>query len=124
MAGSHLRLSVPILRVRSVRESEAFYCGLLGFTRNWEHQHEPGRPRVVSLSRGEATLFLTEHDECTAGALVYCYVDGVDALAAEIRTAGGTLDWGPRDQPWGMRECQVRDCDGNRLRFGQRLTSA
>jgi catechol 2,3-dioxygenase-like lactoylglutathione lyase family enzyme len=116
----HLKLSVPFLRVRDVRTAEAFYCGLLGFTRNWEHQLRPGFPRVVSVSRDGITLFLTEHPECASGGLVYCYVEGLNDLAAEIVASGGTLDWGPRDQPWGMRECQVTDPDGNQVRFGQR----
>jgi catechol 2,3-dioxygenase-like lactoylglutathione lyase family enzyme len=116
----HLKLSVPFLRVRDVRAAEAFYCGVLGFVRNWEHQFDTGAPRVVSISRGGLTLFLTEDPECSSGALVYCYLDGIDEFVHEIIASGGVPDWGPRDQPWGMRECQVSDPDGNQLRFGQR----
>jgi catechol 2,3-dioxygenase-like lactoylglutathione lyase family enzyme len=111
--------SVPVLQISNAERSCEFYCGKLGFRKNWEHQFEPGFPWFVSLSRGPITLFLTEHPESAAGALVYLYVDDVDALAQEFRAHGGVIVYGPTSQPWGMREIQLHDPDGNRLRFGQ-----
>lgn len=112
---------VPFLRVADARRSVGLYCERLGFRKNWEHQLASGYPLVVSLSRGAATVFLTEHPECTAGALVYFYVADVDDLAGELGATGITVEWGPIDQPWGLREIQVQDLDGNRLRFGAEI---
>lgn len=116
---ANLLSSVPVLQVSSATRSCEFYCGQLGFRKNWEHQFEPGLPWFVSLSRGAVTLFLTEHPESAAGALVYLHADDVDALAQELQAGGVVIEQGPISQPWGMREMQLKDPDGNRLRFGQ-----
>lgn len=110
---------IPILRISSAERSCEFYCGKLGFRKNWEHRFEPGLPWFVSISRGSVTLFLTEPPESAAGALVYLYVADVDALCREFQSRGVVLEQEPVDQPWGLREMQLRDPDGNRLRFGQ-----
>ena len=110
---------VPVLRVADARRSCDFYCGALGFRKLWEHQREAGLPLLVSVERGGARLFLTEHPETETGALVYLYASDVDALAHELRERGVAIDDGPADRPWGMREMHVRDPDGNQLRFGR-----
>lgn len=117
----NLRTSVPVLQISNAQRSCEFYCGKLGFQKDWEHQFEPGFPWFVSVSRGDVTLFLTEHPESAAGALVYLTVDDVDALADEFRANHAVLEQGPTSQPWGMRELQLKDPDGNRLRIGQDL---
>jgi catechol 2,3-dioxygenase-like lactoylglutathione lyase family enzyme len=113
---------VPVLQVADARKSCDFYCKVLGFKKNWEHQFGPGFPLFVSVSRGPTTVFLTEHPESSLGALVYFYVNEVDSLSREFQTNGAVLDLGPIDQPWGVREIHLRDPDGNRLRFGESLT--
>jgi catechol 2,3-dioxygenase-like lactoylglutathione lyase family enzyme len=115
---------VPFLQVSDARRSAEFYCDRLGFEREWEHQLEPGLPRVIALRLGAIRLFLTEHPESAAGALVYVYVADADERARAAVRAGAALEWGPVDQPWHMRELQVRDPDGNKLRFGQQLAEA
>lgn len=47
---------------------------------------------------------------------MYCWVDDVDAVAAEL---GAEIE----DQPWG-REIKVIDPDGNRLRIATRSGTA
>jgi len=108
---------IPILRVADAVRSRGFYLGVLEFEEEWEDQFDLWMPRVVALRRGDARLFLTEHDACPPGALVYVVVDDVDRLHARIAAAGLAARWGPGDQPWGMRELEVRDPDGNTLRF-------
>jgi len=44
-------------------------------------------------------------------------VEDVDALHAELKTRGVTIDLEPTDQSWGNREMYVRDPDGNSIRF-------
>lgn len=116
---SNLHRAIPVLQITDAERSCAFYCDQLGFKKDWEHQFEPGFPRFVSVTRGNITLFLTEHPESAAGALIYLVVDDASALAHEFKANNAVLEQEPLSQPWGMREFQIKDPDGNRLRFGQ-----
>lgn len=109
---------VPFLQVKDARSSCAFYCNVLGFESEWEYQPELTLPAVICVRRDGIRLFLTEHPESSIGALVYCYVNDVDQLHREIVAHGVALEWEPTDTPWRMRELQLRDPDGNKLRFG------
>ncbi len=120
MSGKLLR-AVPTLRVEDAMRSVAFYGEQLGFKEDWRHQHAPALPWFVSLSRDGLSVFLTEHPECAAGALVYFYVADVDDLFRAFGARGAVTEQAPVDRPWGMREMQIRDPDGNRLRFGQHV---
>lgn len=113
---------VPFVQVTDARRSLEFYCGRLGFRKNWEHQLAAGFPLVASVRLGEATVFLTEHPESAVGALVYFYVPDLDQLLVRVRAAHVDIEWGPSDQPWGFREAQqLRDPDGNKLHFAEEL---
>jgi uncharacterized glyoxalase superfamily protein PhnB len=118
---ARLSATVPVLQVRDARRTLEFYVTKLGFTKEWEHQFEPGFPLFVSIGREGVRLFLTEHPESALGSLVYIHVDHVDALTREFQAAGADIAEGPIDQPWGMRELQLTDPDGNKLRFGQKI---
>ena len=112
---------IAAFHIESAEAAEAFYCGRLGFAKDWAWQHEPGFPTFISVSREGHTLYLTEHPECVAGGLTYLYVDEVDAWAATVEHGGVQPDFGPIDQPWGLRELQIRDPDGNTIRVVQDL---
>ena len=100
---------VPILRVEDAERAVRWY-ERLGFAKDWEHRFEPGFPAFVSVSRGQMTLFLSEHTgDARPDTLVYVWVDDVDAVAAEF-------DVTVEQQPW-AREVELRDPDGNRLRI-------
>ena len=114
---------VPFLRVKNARASLAYYERCLGFRKEWEHQFEPGQPLCVSVSRGGLRFFLSEHrGDGAFGACVYCYVPDVDALAAEFRENGARITCGLETMPWGTRDMEVTDLDGNHIRFGTRLS--
>jgi hypothetical protein len=50
---------------------------------------------------------------------VYFYVSDADALHAELTTRGARVLGAPKDGPsYGLRDFDVEDLDGNRLRFG------
>ena len=51
---------IPILRVANTADAVAWRVRL-GFTEEWEHRIEPGWPAFVSIARGRARLFLSEH---------------------------------------------------------------
>ena len=102
--------AIPILRVADAAAAAGWY-GRLGFTKEWEHRFEPGMPAFVSVARGRARLFLSEHrGDARPDTLVYLRVGDVDAIAAEFGVA-------VEQAPW-AREVELRDLDGHRLRVG------
>ena len=55
------------------------------------------------------------------GALYGCHFHtaDLDATFAKIRSAGAEIVQEPTDQPWGTRDCAVRDPSGNLVRIDQ-----
>jgi hypothetical protein len=76
------------------------------------------RARAAPLRRDLArrrTDLLSEHTgDARPDTLLYLYVDDVDTVAT-----GFGVD--PVEAPYGVREIELRDPDGNRLRLGTRL---
>jgi uncharacterized glyoxalase superfamily protein PhnB len=108
---------VPTLRIHDYDAAKKFYVDGLDFQIDFEWRHEPGFPVFLQLSRGGMRLYLTEHEgDCAGPGLVYLYVQDVDAWQAEFLTRGVVAEGPPQNQPWGNRELQLRDPDGNRLR--------
>jgi len=67
-------------------------------------------PAFVSIARGRARLFLSEHQgDARPDALVYLVVGDIDAVVAEFGQ--------PQDEPPYGCEIELRDPDGNRLRI-------
>jgi hypothetical protein len=69
---------IPILRVADAADALTWY-ERLGFTRQWEHRFDPGSPAFVSIARGQAQLFLSEHHgDARPDTLVQLMVNDVD----------------------------------------------
>ena len=103
---------VPILRVDDAAAAAEWY-GRLGFELSFEHRFEPHLPAYVGLRLDGAQIHLSEHTgDARPHALIYVWVDDVDAVATEF---GVVVD----EQPW-AREVELTDVDGNRLRVGER----
>ncbi len=108
---------IPQLRITDAKRSLQFYVDGLGFEIDWQHQFEPGFPLFLSLTRSGQTIFLTEHrEDCEVGGAVYFLVPDTDVCHAAFVSRGVNAPT-PEDTPWGTREFQLRDPDGNRLRF-------
>jgi catechol 2,3-dioxygenase-like lactoylglutathione lyase family enzyme len=106
--------AIPILRVADAATSVSWYRRL-GFAKEWEHRFEDGMPAFVSIARGDARLFLSEHlGDSRPDTLVYLVVPDADAVAAEF---GVTRE----DAPYGC-DYELRDPDGNRLRIAAPTT--
>ena len=104
---------VPVLYVEDAPRAVSWYRRL-GFSKEWEHQFEPGFPWFVSVARGRARLYLSEHQgDARPNTLVHLYVDDIDAVSREF---GVPID---EDGLTG-RECDFEDPDGNRLRVATR----
>jgi catechol 2,3-dioxygenase-like lactoylglutathione lyase family enzyme len=102
--------AIPILRVANAAAAAAWYQRL-GFSQEWEHRFEPGFPAFVSVARGGARLFLSEHTgDSHPRTLIYLRLRDLEAIAEEFGT-----DVEP--MPWGL-EVRLRDPDGNRVRIG------
>ena len=100
---------IPILRVADAAAAVSWY-ERLGFTREWAHRFEPGMPAFVSIARGRARLFLSEHQrDARPDTLIYLVVGDIDAVVAEFGR--------PEDEPPYGCEIELRDPDGNRLRI-------
>jgi uncharacterized glyoxalase superfamily protein PhnB len=112
---------IPVLRVKDARKSAAFYASHLGFSTDWEHQFGPGFPRFISISRGTLQLFLSEHaGSGMERAELYVYLPEIDSLHTQLAAEGVTIEQPPGDQPWGVRDMQIRDLDQHRFTFAMR----
>ena len=114
----------PQLRVTDWARSRAFYCDGLGFTVDWEHHFAPELPVFAQLTREGLSLFLSGHGgDCQVGGAAYFFVDDVNAWHGDFMSRGVKPDASPADTNYGVREMAVVDPDGNRLRFGTRISS-
>jgi catechol 2,3-dioxygenase-like lactoylglutathione lyase family enzyme len=50
---------------------------------------------------------------------VHFHSDDLDASFEKLRAAGAEIVEEPKDQPWGTRDCAVRDPSGNLVRIDQ-----
>lgn len=112
--------ATPILNVKSVTESAAYYVEKLGFNKDWEWGSPPS---FASISRNEVSLFLCEGAQGQAGTWVSIWVEDVDDLYAEYQERGATIIQPPTNFPWGCREMNVADLDGHRFRMAMGATA-
>ncbi len=116
------KLTIPVLHARSSAAAEEFYCERLGFSRQFAHRADDGRPDpcYMGLTRDGAWLHVSSFSgDGVSGGVVYVLVEDVDALHAELMAKVVPIDTGPIDQTWGNREMYVKDPDGNSIRFIQ-----
>lgn len=50
---------------------------------------------------------------------VHFHADDLDAVFEKVRASGAEIVQEPTDQPWGPRDCAVRDPSGNLVRIDQ-----
>ena len=115
----------PVLHVKDVDASLAFYVDLLGFTNPWRYD-EDGRARVAQVDRqgcalllannlaakkiGKGVMFISLNVEPST---YQAGVAALDALRAELEMKGVPV----REGSWGYRLLVVDDLDGNQLLF-------
>jgi predicted lactoylglutathione lyase len=104
--------ATPILAVRDLAASTAYYTGVLGFEVNWQ---QPGI--LASVSRDRCTIFLCEGDQGHSGTWLWIGVSDVEALFREYVSNGATVRHKPTNYQWAY-EMQIEDLDGHVLRFG------
>lgn len=105
---------IAILHVADAATAVAWY-ERLGFSKEWEYRFDPDCPAFVSIARGRARLFLSEHrGDARPDTLVGLFVRDIDPIVAEFGR--------PEEEPPYGCEFELRDPDGNRLRIRTRAT--
>ena len=126
MAKPALTSSAAVLLVKDVVAAAEHYRDKLGFAYDGIHG-EP--PSFCILRRDGCYLMLQQADDpkhvvphwTVSDKMwnVYFWVTDADALCREFKDRGGTIDYGPCDQPYGCREFGIQDLDGYDIGFGQ-----
>ncbi len=113
--------TVPILRMFSLEKAKEFYLDFLDFKIDWEHRFEKDAPLYMQISRGPVVLQLSEHfGDGVPGSAVYIYMKGLDDFHRVLNEKNYRhARPGILDQTWGMREINLTDPSGNKLRFGE-----
>jgi catechol 2,3-dioxygenase-like lactoylglutathione lyase family enzyme len=106
--------AVPILNVRDVEASIAYYTEQLAFTDSWRWGSPPG---FGGVSRDQVQVFFCKDCQGGPGTWLSIWVDDVDALHDEIAARGADVRQPPTSFEWGVRELNVADPDGHRIRF-------
>jgi catechol 2,3-dioxygenase-like lactoylglutathione lyase family enzyme len=103
----------PILNVKDISSSLAFYVDILGFKNaSW------GNENFTSINRDNTGLYLCKGGQGSAGAWVWIGFDGdIFALHENLKFLGVTIKLPPTNFSWAY-EMQVVDPDGHILRFG------
>lgn len=104
--------AAPIFRVANLAASLDYYVSVLGFTIDWEYEHN-----IASVSRGDCCIFLSEPDQGNPGSWAWIGVGDAQALFEEYRAKGAKIRNQPTNYEWAY-EMQVEDLDGNVLRLG------
>ena len=134
-------LSVTITPVHclDLDETLAFYTERLGFevrddvqtgpTMRWLTVAAPGSDHHLLLAAVDQHILPVDRDAmrglvAKGTFAVFLEVDDVDGVFASLQAAGAEVLQEPIDQPYGIRDCGVRDPNGNHLRLSQPLAAS
>jgi catechol 2,3-dioxygenase-like lactoylglutathione lyase family enzyme len=107
--------AVPILAVRNMAASIAYYVDKLGFQKKWEW----GNPAdFACVGRERVDLFLSLEPQGGPGTWMSIFVQDIDALYETYKKTGAIIRKPPADYPWGAREMTIEDLDGHCFRMG------
>ena len=112
------------LTCKDLEASIRFYRDAIGFAVAQTYENN-GKVAAAVVAAGNCQLVLNQDDgklgwDRIKGQGFYLQINvgalaDVDATAARIKAAGGTLIDEPADRPWGVRMFQFRDLDGFKL---------
>jgi uncharacterized glyoxalase superfamily protein PhnB len=116
----------PVLLVRDVVASAAYYRDRLGFSydRLWGHPPDFCMVKrdglIVMLAQAAPDARLVPHWQVIHQMWnAYFWVDDAEALHDEFVHRGARIDYGLGIKPYGIKEFGVQDLDGHDLGFGQ-----
>lgn len=111
--------AIPILNVKSVPASIDYYVNKLGFQKEWDWGSPPD---FACVQRDDVRIFLCNDGQGGTGMWISVFVQDVDALHEDYKRSGAIIRQSPTSFPWGVREMNVEDLDGHRLRMGSEAT--
>ena len=106
----NVECTIPVLPVRSLSRSIAFYTETLGFKLDW------GTLTVCSVSRDGKPIMLRESSDEFASAWVWIGLED-DSLFGEFMGRGVEVVQAPKNYSWAY-EMKFRDLDGNVIWLG------
>lgn len=130
MSAAQIRDATPVLLVKDVVKAAAYYTDKLGFAvdRFW------GEPPMFAIARRDGVSIMLNqvgtgdtfrpNGEYDGRFSIYIDTSDADALDTEFQTKGADIVCPPDDQPYMMREFQVRDLDGHLLGCGHDISGA
>ena len=74
---------------------------------------DPQQPRHLTI------LLIARSAKHTGIGSCYIYIRDVDALHAELTAKRADIQGEPVSHPWGLRDFEVHDLEGNQISFGQ-----
>jgi predicted lactoylglutathione lyase len=103
----------PILSVKDMSISRAFYKGILGFDEaDW------GSDNFTSFNRDKSGIYLCKEGQGCPGTWIWIGIDGnIFALYNELLEKGAKIRQPPVNYSWAL-EMHIEDPDGHILRFG------
>lgn len=107
-----------ILQVNDLNKSISFYCEVLRFTKEFAYGDPPF---YAGVRHDDVILHLcsSEENKMRRGmGSVYIFCDEVDAYHTEILSRGAKVTSPLSTYPYGMRDFQIKDIDGNLISFG------
>jgi catechol 2,3-dioxygenase-like lactoylglutathione lyase family enzyme len=130
----NLTLARCFVQVHDPDLALAFYRGTLGLElRNDVAKGDFRWITVGAASQPDVSIILTNYlngspadGDVIAGLVakgalngVHFQTDDLDATFEKVRASGAEIVQEPTDQPWGTRDCAVRDPSGNLVRIDQ-----
>jgi catechol 2,3-dioxygenase-like lactoylglutathione lyase family enzyme len=110
----------PILYVKDFAAATKYYTEKLLFRLVWEWDSPP---TFGCVGLGKVEIFFSQGGQGSPGTWLCIFLGDVDGYYERIKRLGAEVIYGPKDEPWGMREIHVRDPNGHVLRFGQGIPS-
>jgi uncharacterized glyoxalase superfamily protein PhnB len=118
-----LRDAATLFVVQDVIRSVEHYRDVLGFRVEFTY----GEPTFYAgVERDNVAIHFQAASETKrqpGHGAINVFVTGVDALYEELRSRGARTLEEPADRPYGMRDFNVNDLDGNELCFGEPTSS-
>jgi len=126
MSKANITASAPVLLVKDLVKSAAYWRDQLGFS---EQQLFGEPPYFAMVKRNDFTVMLGQVEaERTFISNwhivekmwdVYFYVDDVESIYAEFQASGALIDYSLYVAPHGVKEFGVQDLDDHDIAFGQ-----
>jgi uncharacterized glyoxalase superfamily protein PhnB len=118
--------SAPVLLVKDILQSAAYFRDKLGFTKQSLYNEPPSFAIIrrdgmtVMLSQVQADQTFVPNWRIVEKMWdVYFWVDDAEAIYAEFQNSGAIIDYTLYTTPWGVKEFGVQDLDDHDIAFGQ-----